>query len=1652
MKEVICRMPVINTPTFIDYYSTAKDIPTTTRQTLFIPKGYTLSADTDGGTQYVPGNEMLLYSTLNVSSISSYSVTVYGANTFTCQGSTILTGSVYFSTFAFNSMNTTNIAIGMNAGQVNQGINTVAIGSYAGQSNQSTNTTILNATGVPLNSLISSALYVAPIRSDTSTPSTTSTRLPLYWDSSTNEITQGIIYIPGELADTKVYSTNNMFVNKITTYATVSTQELYISTINGRFYPGNVSQESTTVSTLKITTFAASDSLSTNVLLTSSINNAKYQPNRLDTTYYDMTISSLICNPISTKFLYISSINDTVYTSFTVLSSFSTIEYSSRVNSAFISTNAVLDISSINKVPYIPFTYQSTGSTLTLQSKGITNTMSTQQLSLSTVNGITWNTVLYPSTFSSFTVNSLISKSTSTNTIYVSSLNGRQYIPFTFISTFSTVNVSGIITTYDGNTNNINIGIYNGQKYANPVVTSLTASTVYMYQSTITINSEAENINVSTINGKPYIPQVAVTTLSSLSIISARVISSITSDVGSFFNTVSTNIISTTFIEAVNSLQSTLHVTNLSSIQSIFGGKANCTAVSTSQLSTGSITSGYGEFSTITTSNLVAYSTVKSVYSEIKNLSTVYISTNSFQSYDGSMNNFNASSIVTSSITCSTITVNILYAYQTSTVTTYEQLDTMLGSTFVNSVSSTYSYIGDANYSAVAVTKISTGSIAATFLNTNIAMSTNIVNSSNSYGTTMRMINISTMDLSTNSVIASNVSFNSLSTNIISAGGVLSLVDVPFVTLLNSISSIRTSTNTVFSSTIQTTLLSTTTIVSDSISGTTIRLANTISTNAISTTFMNISNAYLDNTTVLSTISTGVMIGSSITVYAFSTIGSISTGIFNVSSTVFIGLTTRTISTNTIAGNTVTISSISTNSFSTGTLITGFTNLFSFSTLAVSSGNIFTSVFSTTSITISSINKLVYMTPEWISTLSTIGVSTVLSTKSISSKLLNVSSINGSVYTFPYIVPSVFSTISTVSSISRNIFTSSLNFSTYNTINTYSLQAVSQVQQTLTNVSSLNCASSISMSTVATSVTYTSTLLIALGASGTPANTILYSLDGSNWNSANSGGFSNNGWGASVAYNPNGTLMVATGYGNSPANTILWSRDGSNWNNASSGGFLNANGGFGCGFDIKYGNGKWVAVGSGNTAGSTVAVNNAGVATNHVQISTDGSNWSNVILTASTSTGSGSGATRAPYGSIAVGVNLFQQLPAGLRADLTGSTYYGIPQVATDSNQAWILSGYMYAWQIVSLNNGVTWNVYQDNPSGGAAAWNANGNGTACVAYTSNALNGRMFLVGGAIGASASYPYMNARYAIAYNPDTINNYMQFNNISANQQSNLSLCNVYIQRLMTANGIFFASGYYSPLNTPNVTYNGITWNTGLVFSSNAVNWYATSGTNTVSSITWSGQTARQFCFYDVTYNPSNSRYYAVAATAGPSYTANGGSSNQQFSTILYSSDLFNWYPSITGSSATFNRELTTAIGGYAGFGIMYRPGIPIPGGLVYDSVSTASMNMRTASISSLQTTNFSTGSINAKTTPYWEFGSNTITSGSSAVITFVTSSNVPASANISVTGVATAGGSALYYTANYTSPTSFTVSKYTLNTGALNTTTTGNFYWLALWNA
>jgi len=132
-------------------------------------------------------------------------------------------------------------------------------------------------------------------------------------------------------------------------------------------------------------------------------------------------------------------------------------------------------------------------------------------------------------------------------------------------------------------------------------------------------------------------------------------------------------------------------------------------------------------------------------------------------------------------------------------------------------------------------------------------------------------------------------------------------------------------------------------------------------------------------------------------------------------------------------------------------------------------------------------------------------------------------------------------------------------------------------------------------------VAYGSNFWVAVGNGITSTSSILYSGNGSNWSNCRSGGFI--GWyGNGISYNPTSRMWVAVGQGDVPENSILYSGNGSNWSNSISGGFNGNYGGNYNGLSIaNNGTNLWVAVGVGDSSN------------NCILYSGNGTNWSNSL-------------------------------------------------------------------------------------------------------------------------------------------------------------------------------------------------------------------------------------------------------------------------------------------------------------------------------------------------------------------------------------------------------------------------------------------------------
>ena len=196
------------------------------------------------------------------------------------------------------------------------------------------------------------------------------------------------------------------------------------------------------------------------------------------------------------------------------------------------------------------------------------------------------------------------------------------------------------------------------------------------------------------------------------------------------------------------------------------------------------------------------------------------------------------------------------------------------------------------------------------------------------------------------------------------------------------------------------------------------------------------------------------------------------------------------------------------------------------------------------------------------------------------SRLFNLNAISTATltsYTQSTMISTVFGLNNYLGYLSANavgpvVFTSSLNTSTLFTqggITTAGIIAINPATANIwvaagassntvgtleTSVDGLNWTSATSggFSIAATDVAWNGRLWVATGTDASPNNTIQYTPNGSNWISITANGFTAGGQG--VAWN--GFFWVAVGGDATPANTIKYSSDGINWNNSLGTGFL----------------------------------------------------------------------------------------------------------------------------------------------------------------------------------------------------------------------------------------------------------------------------------------------------------------------------------------------------------------------------------------------------------------------------------------------------------------------------------------------------------------
>ena len=313
-------------------------------------------------------------------------------------------------------------------------------------------------------------------------------------------------------------------------------------------------------------------------------------------------------------------------------------------------------------------------------------------------------------------------------------------------------------------------------------------------------------------------------------------------------------------------------------------------------------------------------------------------------------------------------------------------------------------------------------------------------------------------------------------------------------------------------------------------------------------------------------------------------------------------------------------------------------------------------------------------------------------------------------------------------------------------------------------------------------------------------STILYSTNGTSWNttSGTNFGYSGNG----IAYGNGRWVAVGIGISSGGGNTILTSTDGINWTTTT--GTLFGYSGNG----IAYGNGRWVAVGQG-TSSTTILT------------SADGINWS-------TTTGSrfGYSGNGIAYGngrwvavgqdSILGGGNSTLTSTDGINWTTTTGTQinYGARSVGYNGTGVWVAGG---VGQIVRSSDGINWSATY---SGDFQIMN--------VSYQNNS-----WIVTGGGGA-------NANNDIATSPDgtTWTFYSAFSNLPishlnlsvlyANNQwillTNISTATISTNSSLTAAGNSWStvSGIKFNYQASGIVYTNITHNFGSVFNTPALN--------------------------------------------------------------------------------------------------------------------------------------------------------------------------------------------------------------------------------------
>jgi hypothetical protein len=320
----------------------------------------------------------------------------------------------------------------------------------------------------------------------------------------------GVEYVPGGVSP-------DLIVSTLTAATSVSTQELFVSSINGvEYVPGGVSPD------LIVSTLTAATSVSTQEIFVSSINGVEYIPGGVPGNLVVSTLEAVF--GVSTPQLFVSSINGVEYIPGGVSPD---LVISTLTAATFISTSQMSASSmSVNYLTVSGGLYAPGGvSTGDLFVDRITSTdfISASQLFVSSVNG-----AAYPpaSAVPADLVVSTLTAATSVSTqeLYVSSINGVEYVPGgvspnLIVSTLTAstsviaplINTSTITNTAGsgsyvafGPVDGLFLGGAGGEVTIDATTGAFVVNTdVFIPANSLYVSSI---INVSSINGVEYVP------------------------------------------------------------------------------------------------------------------------------------------------------------------------------------------------------------------------------------------------------------------------------------------------------------------------------------------------------------------------------------------------------------------------------------------------------------------------------------------------------------------------------------------------------------------------------------------------------------------------------------------------------------------------------------------------------------------------------------------------------------------------------------------------------------------------------------------------------------------------------------------------------------------------------------------------------------------------------------------------------------------------------------------------------------------------------------------------------------------------------------------------------------------------------------------